>query len=357
MNIEIDKILDNNVCKVIVNDNEKHGTGFLISNKFILTAFHVIKDSVQNIKVKFQLIEDEIDVELSYLIDDNLKKLDIALLEIKNIDLTYKPISLVEMNLYHGQEWKSKGFPLLKPSGEKLSCTINQQLPTLSIKHDLELDVDKGKHKSFKGVSGAPVIVNNSIVGIINQDLSNGENSVELKALSLKHFKNLLNTIGISIEKNNLKESENKQDDLSVKRWKGLDQSKDIRNLKEKILAVCNTMTSRKINSYNRKAVSSKEEQYLYDDRDISAIKYIIFEKCQDRLIDFYEVNKNKKQLSIQEVEHFLENYFNDAKHIIEDKRKVNNYPIFCDDFISKLILDLIDECFLSFDEEGIYYE
>jgi hypothetical protein len=357
MNIEIDNILDNNVCKVIVADETKYGTGFLISNEFILTAFHVVRGFTDNIKVKFESIEEEIEVELSELVDESLKFLDIALLKINNIDLIYKHIPIVETSLYHGQEWRSKGFPHLKPDGEKLTSTINQQLPTLLTKHDLELDVDKGKHKSFSGMSGAPVIVNNSIVGIINQDLSNGENAVELKALSIRYFKELLNKIGISVKEGNLQDLVNNKDSLSVKRWEELDKSKDIRNLKEKILSVCKIMTDRKINNYNRKAVSSKEEQYMYDDRDISAVKYIVFEKCQDRLIDFYEINKDKKQLNTQEIESFLEGYITDAKYIIEDKSKVNNYPIFSDDFVTKLILNLIDECFLSFDEEGIYYE
>ena len=357
MNLEIDKILDSNVCKVVVNDENKHGTGFLISNEFILTAFHVVKNFTNDIKVKFESIEEEIEVELSELVDEHLKTLDIALLKINNIDLCYKPIPIVDTTLCHGQEWRSKGFPLLKQDGEKLTSTINQQLPTLSIKHDLELDVGIGKHKSFKGMSGAPVIVNNSIVGIINQDLSNGENAVELTALSVKHLKKLLDNINIKIENSFLIDSNDNKDLLSIKRWSELEKSKDIRNLKEKILTVCYEMTDRKINNYNRKAVSSKEEQYQYEDRDISAVKYIVFEKCQDRLIDFYEINKNKKELSTQEIEYFLENYISDAKDIIDDKRQVNNYPLFTEDFVRKLILNLIDECFLSFDEEGIYYE
>jgi hypothetical protein len=357
MNIEIDTILDNNVCKVIVGDKNKHGTGFLISNEFILTAFHVVRDFTNNIKVKFESIEKEIKVELSELIDKNLKDLDIALLKINNPDLIYKPIPIMETSLYHGQEWRSKGFPSLKPDGEKLTSTISQYFQKLQIKHDLELDVDKGKHKTFSGMSGAPVIVNNSIVAIINQNLSNGENAVELKALSIKYFRDLLNKIGINVKEGNLQELENNKDFLSEKRWQELDKTKDIRNIKEKIQSVCNTMTDRKINNYNRKAVLGKEEQSIYEDRDISAVKYIVFEKCQDRLIDFYEINKNKEQLNTQEIESFLETYISDAKKIIIDKSKVNNYPPLSDDFVTKLILNLIDECFLSFDEEGIYYE
>lgn len=74
-------------------------------------------------------------------------------------------------------------------------------------------------------------------------------------------------------------------------------------------------------------------------------------------MIDFYEENKNKKSLDKNEVEEFINLYILDAKQIIEDKQQVYNYPNFTDDFIKKLVFDLIDECFLSFDEKGIYDE
>ena len=52
--------LERNVCKVI-SDNEQ-GTGFLISDKFILTAFHIVNGS-DEIKVTFDNKE-ELEVTL-----------------------------------------------------------------------------------------------------------------------------------------------------------------------------------------------------------------------------------------------------------------------------------------------------
>jgi len=204
MSRELDEILDANICKVIVDDTTKHGTGFLISNEYILTAFHVVRDYINDIKVKFEFKVDEIEVELSELIDEKLKKLDIALLKVK-IPLThYKSINFTDKKLYHGLAWRTKGFPQLK-DGDMITSTINRHIPVLYNKHDLELDVDKGKHITFKGISGAPVIVDGSIVGIINQDLSNGEQAVELKALSVTYFRELLEKIGIQVlNKSNL---------------------------------------------------------------------------------------------------------------------------------------------------------
>lgn len=144
-------------------------------------------------------------------------------------------------------------------------------------------------------------------------------------------------------------------DSTSSDAWDKLSKPEDIRNLRDKFFAVCSNYPSPRLNKYNRNLVEGKSEQGNYDDRDISSLKFIIFDRCQDRLIDFYVENKNKQSLSREEVEEFINLYIDDAKQIIDDKQQVYNYPNITNDFIKKLVLDLIDECFLSFDEKGIY--
>ena len=145
-------------------------------------------------------------------------------------------------------------------------------------------------------------------------------------------------------------------DDLtSSNAWKELSNKDDVRNLKDKLLEVCSGISERKVKALNRNLINGKIEQKIYDERDISAVKYIVFDKCQHRLIDFYDTHKNKNELNSEEIMKFIQNYVSDAKNIIDDKRQVYRYPKFTDDFIEKIILDLIDECFLSFDEKGIY--
>lgn len=144
-------------------------------------------------------------------------------------------------------------------------------------------------------------------------------------------------------------------DPISSDAWDELSKPEDIRNLRDKFFAVCLDYSSSKLNKYNRNLVEGKTEQSYYDDRDISSLKFIIFDKCQDRLIDFYEENQDKESLDKIEVEKFINFYITDAKQIIEDKKQVYKYPNVTDDFIKKLVLDLIDECFLSFDKQGIY--
>ena len=179
------------------------------------------------------------------------------------------------------------------------------------------------------------------------------ENKVD-KQINIGNIENIENVNELHIHQKDIEEK--LDDDLSSSgAWERLSKPEDIRNLRDKFLEVCSNFSSSKLNKYNRNLVEGKSEQSNYDDRDISSLKFIIFDKCQDRLIDFYELNQDKKYLSNQEVEDFINNYIVDAKQIILDKQQVYNYPKVTDDFIKKLVFDLIDECFLSFDEKGIY--
>lgn len=340
-----------NVCKVLCD--AEHGTGFLITNELILTAFHVV-DECEKIKVTFDNKE-ELEVVIHDLIDDKYKKLDIAILKLnKNVDF-YEDIPISDVKIPHNKKWISRGFPSFNSNTgenilEHINNVVNGQDDLLN-RNDTRLDFNQ-KLDTYKGFSGAPLIIDDSIVGIIKDEQLERGSAKELKALSIKHFKNLLEQLNISVKNEFLDKN---CDEISSRAWKELSKPQDIRNLRDKFLEVCSGFSSHKLNKYNRNLVNGKSEQNNYDDRDISSLKFIIFDKCQDRLIDFYELNQDKDYLSKEEVEIFINNYIVDAKQIIEDKKQVYNYPKVTDDFIKKLVLDLIDECFLSFDEKGIY--
>lgn len=343
--------LELNVCKILCKD--KHGTGFLISNELILTAFHVVNEC-DEIKVTFDNNE-ELEVTLHELISDKYKELDIAILKLnKSIDF-YEDIPILDIKIQHNAKWISRGFPSFNSdTGENIlehnDNVINGQSELLN-SNDIRLDFNQ-KLDTYQGFSGAPLIIDNSIVGIIKDEQLEQGISKQLNALSVKYFKDLLVCLGIVV---NYEELNLACDDISSTQWKKLSNQDKTRNLKDKIIEVCSEISERKVKSLNRSLNLGKMEQKIYNERDISAVKYVIFEKCQSRLIDFYDSNKGKKKLESEELKLFIENYISDAKNIIEDKKKVYHYPTFTDDFIQKIILDLIDECFLSFDEKGIY--
>ena len=180
--------LRRNVCKIIINDGEGQGTGFLISNEFILTAYHVVEDAI-----KFEIFfENNESIEDSTLYKKD-KKLDIAVLKLKNKVDFYEKVDFLDVPLTHGEEWMTFGYPVIKiETGEVLqnealkNHTI-KPLPKLQEKgYDLELNFDR-KLSSYRGLSGAPLIVKNKIAGIINSELMD-KTAKELNALSFKYM-------------------------------------------------------------------------------------------------------------------------------------------------------------------------
>ena len=343
--------LEINVCKILCDDNQ--GTGFLISNELILTAFHII-NGCEKIKVTFYN-KKELEGTLHELIDDKYKELDIAILKLNNSVDFYEEIPILDIKIKHNAKWISKGFPSFSiNSGENIlehiDNVVNGQNSLLN-SNDIRLDFNQ-KLNTYQGFSGSPLIIDNSIVGIIKDEQLERGSAKELKALSIQYFKDLLICLNIVVTNEILNQS---CDDISSTQWEKLSNQDKTRNLKDKIIEVCSEISEKKVKSLNRSLNLGKMEQKVYSERDISAVKYVIFEKCQNRLIDFYDLNKGKKKLESQELKVFIENYISDAKDIIEDKKKVYHYPTFTDDFIQKIILDLIDECYLSFDEKGIY--
>lgn len=346
--------LENNVCKIICT--ESHGTGFLISDKLILTAYHVV-DDCDDIKVEFSNSSIE-NVTIHRFIDEKYKALDIAILELEK-PVSYEDIKIIDCPLSPKTHWSSRGYPKSKADcGENLiydNNYINAQLKVLTNgKIDLNLDLHQ-KLTNYKGLSGAPLIVDGNIVGIINSQLDEQGVAKELNGVSVKYFKDLLKSVEIAVQIMDESNLNTNVDIHSHIAWSAINPKDRVRNLKDKLKAVCATITDKRVGKYSRDVNLGRVELQVHDEREITSIKYIIFEACQDELMNFYETNQNVTELSIAEVKSFLVNYFQRAKHIVEDKSKDNYYPPISDDLIKKIILDLIDECYLSFDKDGIY--
>ena len=83
-------------------------------------------------------------------------------------------------------------------------------------------------------------------------------------------------------------------------------------------------------------------------------MKYRDFEICQKELLDFCDENE-KKEISHTDINNLITNYTEQAYKVIEERTKDYSYPFKNKDTLKKIVLALIDECYLSFDENGIY--
>lgn len=144
-----------------------------------------------------------------------------------------------------------------------------------------------------------------------------------------------------------------KQEDLTASdEWDNTNPT-DIRNITDKMKSACSTVKEVRIKKYCRDIASGKVELSRHSERVISAMKYRIFNVCQDELIDFVELHEGK-EITSKDITLLVDQYTNRAFEIIQDKSLDYIYPLKNKDILKKVVLALIDECYLSFDEEGI---
>lgn len=353
----------NNLHEVIVKVNA--GSGVVLkfeSNEkcYSLTAYHNIEDSIDN----RENIEIFNDANESYNIIGEPycdKDKDIAILEIDYIEKI--PIVYYAEDILPDDTITFMGYPdKAKGTRKRLNGQIiewNSTKAAVNVCENIQgsLVIKEKTNEVIVGFSGSAVFKKIgqklSFIGILK---SLPEDNFDYKEIDCVPISSILKII----QNNNLGElksiggTKTEDDIISTTEWTKTIR-KDERNLKDKLTDVCSEITEARINKYNRTVTLGKEEQNHHDERHISALKYIIFEECQDELIEFYEDNIDKENLSIQELREFLIKYIEKAKFIINDKKKTYTYPDLGDDFIKKIILDLIDECYLSFDKKGIY--
>ena len=199
--------LRKNVCRI--ECGEEQGTGFLISNNLLLTAYHVVcehDDEDKEIKIYFPSKKETVYGEIHELINETWKSLDVSIIQLdENIDF-YEEIKILDISIDEGMNWISRGFPQKKDKRAEnfileSNNYINGQHEELYENNDIDLNFNS-KLATYSGYSGAPLIVNECIVGMIRSELAQNGISRELYGLSIKYFKDLLEEVGITIETN-----------------------------------------------------------------------------------------------------------------------------------------------------------
>lgn len=334
------------------------GTCFLISKRTAVTVYHVIKEHESEEIFLSKNCERIMKANIFKTIDNECKEKDFALLELENdIDLPqYLEFGLIN-KIETGTKWISRGFPKIKSChGDNIlehdDNSVNQHFASiLDKKIDIELNHNQ-KWDNYSGMSGAPLFVQGKVVGVINSELTTNYSSRELRALSVRSLSEILKI-------NNILISEDFYYDLNGYDVAGANDfdeliSDDKRDLQEKIRDVCQNISNQRVTLYCRELASGKAEISRYRDQDISAMKYRIFEVCQNELLNFVE-NNTKSELEVKEIDDLIEIYTNRASIIIEERSKDYKYPLKNRDVLRKIVLDLINDCFLSFDKKGIY--
>ena len=134
--------------------------------------------------------------------------------------------------------------------------------------------------------------------------------------------------------------------------WEGLPSPSDTRNIESKIKAVATSMSKLQIGKWSRKAASGFNTTKKFGtDKSILALKYRIFTACSDRWDEFLETYEGKPPTR-RELSKWISQMAGHCKDVVTDLEIDHSYSVSNSTFVEELIWVLIDECYLSFDEE-----
>lgn len=186
------------ICQVLYQ-NQIIGTGFYIGNGRVVTAAHVV-GSYSQVQVCFN----EVDT-IPYIYDCDLQQnqpdTDIRILMIDECqhDLQLQELNLTMRPVAVNNTYISYGYPGENQGNMSFICgkILNTHDGSVDCEYTADLEVTEGKLNNYEGFSGAPVIVNNEVVGICTYQCINQLRMVEfcknedalIEALNLKNGK------------------------------------------------------------------------------------------------------------------------------------------------------------------------
>ncbi|MGF1794276.1 serine protease [Photobacterium profundum] len=348
-----------------VKCGNEQGTAFLIKEGIAITAFHVVKD-YEDEGCEINLSNDnykQLSAVIISTLEDKYREMDVAILEINGNCNEQEYIKLANSNSFPKMTiWETRGYLAAKgmdglnilPQGNTIITSFYEKLTEVRNRYDIDLSVDN-KVLSYEGMSGSPFLIDNYAYGIITtQNLQQGQ-AFEISALSIKNFSNLLLGNNIPFTDRELTEIDYNIDDTATDFYDSL-KIDDSRTIKEKITDVCKDAKRISINNFGREAINSNVELEKFPIKYVNSLKFRIFEACQRKLLILVEKGLSPT-LTIEEIRHIVDQYTEEAHSVIIDRSTNYKYPVNNKDSIRKIILSLIDECYLSFDEKGLYEE
>jgi hypothetical protein len=343
-----------------------HGSGTLVKGSngfFVVSAYHCLfgdNDQFVNFGIEFFAIERQEAFNSPFetvaitklVLSDKLNDWAILKVDFDDADNSFPEI-LTSESFKLDTPVQFTGFQALnKEEARRFKSRVLNGITRNEFKITLaEQDNFQGGADDAKGLSGSGAFVINDgrlyLLGILKNVKGDEASNNDIKCCSMTNMIDIIGLVSVDISTDTF------GDDWGSDMFVKLDIS-DVRNLEDKIRAVNSTISDRRISRLCRDLALGKAELSNLLDRDLSAIKYRIFEACQQELVDFVDQD-NSGQLSNDQINLILDRFTQKAVDIIDVKSKSHKYPILDADLMRKVVLDLINDCYLSFDEEGIY--
>ncbi|WP_028560371.1 S1 family peptidase [Paenibacillus pinihumi] len=196
--------IEKKIVRVVCDECEERGTAFLISDRWLLTAEHVVAghghspNKMVTLEIPY-LFDREMSVKAKIV--DMDESLDIALLELTEPLEGIEGLNLVCTPIRYNNPWETFGYPKSKlTAGDRFTGYVKRaRIRNEGLTWDMDLfPTDKIGFYDDEGteaLSGAPVIINRAVQGIILRQLDG-----TLGAISIEKIRGFLEENSIPYE-------------------------------------------------------------------------------------------------------------------------------------------------------------
>lgn len=346
--------------------NEQWGTGILVKlddleRDCIITAAHCLEEyselkNIEIIGVNYKIIQ---------VLKGNKDMFDVGLIFIeKQPDITFKPYYINDVECLAMEQIEIMGYPGIKVDRairyENLKFVYagnHQDIIRMKLIDNIESLYCEIK-PLIDGMSGGPAYIEKAgniyIVGILSRST---HDDFEFREVDIISFKSIIDYLGKKGIKVHAEERESiiadiiERIDPGYEEWKKLSGFKD-RNYKQKISDVCNEKLNRKLSRFSRNIADANTEIAVLSARQRGALLYRIFRGANNVQAEL--VDEGLEKLTMDDIAFWLNRYAEEAQKVIRIKSTDYDYPLQNNDLIKNIVDKLIDECYLSFDEEGL---
>lgn len=349
---------------IMIECKGEKGTGVFISSRsteydYIITAKHCLKRYTKQDDISFQS-----NARFNVLEVFKHDTCDIAIIQVEknNRVSLFNFINYDELINYSGDIYLY-GYPKIARNKEikscKLICKFNDKLENI-IRLEVVKEISTFKKSAIElleGMSGCAAYIEKDnriiFIGIYN------ENSFEdfayryINTIPLNIIKEILikfNLMDLNLGFSDKLTAED-IDPLYINYEELV--SEDHRNLKDKILEVSPQYNNRKIRMLSRRLADATVEIDNLTYKRKASLLYRVFISANEKQFELLE--NSKENLTEKELDLWIDKYTDWAKEIIEQKSEDYKYPLKSRDIIKGAVLQLINDCYISFDEKGFY--
>lgn len=259
-----------------------------------------------------------------------VKKLVLDYLEGLPVDNDASQLSLKIVSPWEDEDWKE--------FLSKISWNFGQE------------DIDQLQEKVIQKIQDCSFYKNQSVVGKEEVILSQLIDLFDKRQSYQNPAERFIYGSDIKLAFLEVSSGAHKIDDPTWRQWESINAS-DSRGLEEKIVAVCQAFSEREIQSMSRKAAAGLIlHQQAFRDKGILSVRYRVYQTCKDILDEFIEKNASQvvnKNIIKSKIEEMVEVAFNKLQDLGQDY----HYPISNKTSVLEIMLELVDSCYLAFDE------